>query len=120
MRTLLIAVLLLWSGGAGPMAAAGAPRDRDACPDRLHGDDGKAYGVRARGYCEVRWTAMLATRSAAGQTHDESVDGCLRRCVTLRNATTGAPLDWILGGIWAATLANGVAGASSASPPASP
>ena len=124
MKKLLIAGLLLGAAGAGPLSAADAPRDRATCPDRLHGDDAKAYGVRARDYCEVRWRGVLATRPTAGQTHDEFVDGCLHRCVTLRNATAGAPLAWILGGVSAAALAYGVGaaatGGGSGSPPASP
>jgi len=122
MKTLLITVLLLGAAGAGPLSAADAPRDRDVCPDRLHGDDAQAYGARARDYCEVRWKGLLATRPIADQTHDEFIDGCLRRCVTLRNATAGAPLDWIVGGIWAGTLAYGVAaeGGGPGSRPASP
>jgi hypothetical protein len=124
MRTLLIAVLLLGSVGAGSLSAADAPRDRDACSDRGAREAAKAYGARARDYCEVRWTGRLAERETGGQTHDEFVDGCLRRCVTSRNATAGAPLGWVLGGaIDATALAAAIAagtGGHAPPPPASP
>jgi hypothetical protein len=120
MKTLLIAVALMGLGGAG--SAADAPRDRQpSCPAKATGE---AYGPRARDYCEVRWTSVLAARETGSQTHDEFIDTCLRRCVTARGATAGAPLGWILGGVGAAALAGGVAagsgGGGSHAPPASP
>ena len=122
MKTLLIAVLLLGSGAAGFASAADAPRVRDDCPKRGTHEDGGAYGLRARSYCEARWTSLLSARETGGQTHDEFLDRCLHQCVTAENATAGAPLDWILGGIWAGTLTYGLAagGGGPGSPPASP
>ena len=121
MKTLLLAALLLASGGAVPAAASPAG-DRAGCPQRVVREDGRAYGARARGYCRSRWDARLLVRQTGGRTHDEFVDGCLRRCIADRQ---GAPLDWFVGGVWAATLGYGVAaegdgGAQSATPPASP
>jgi hypothetical protein len=116
MKTLLIAALLIGPVGMAPPAAAAPGAD---CPDRHQTEDGKAYGARARDYCEVRWSQQLAKRQTAARTHDEFIDTCLRRCVA---GQAGAPLDWILGGIWAGTLAYGLAagGGGSGSPPASP
>ena len=90
------------------------------CPARVKGEDGRAYGLRARDYCEVRWTGLLSARQTAGQTHDEFADTCLRRCVTRKGATSGAPLGWILGGVGAAALAGGINSGNGHPPPASP
>jgi hypothetical protein len=109
MKTLLIAALLI--GSVGPVAAAPPAGDRHAdCPERREHEDGRAYGARARDYCEVRWQGLLAARQTGGRTHDEFVDACLRRCVTDRHAEAGAPLEWIIGGISTATLGCAIAG----------
>jgi hypothetical protein len=123
MKTLLIAVLLVGWGAAGSLAAAGAVRGGDACPDRTAREAARTYGLRARNFCEVQWSSLLTARQTGGATHDEFIDSCLRRCATARGATSGAPLGWILGGVGAAALAGGVAagaGGGSHPPPASP
>ncbi|MDB5481165.1 MAG: hypothetical protein JWO83_2218 [Caulobacteraceae bacterium] len=122
MKTLLIAAMLLGWGAAGSLSAAEGVRDGDACPDRAVREEAKAYGLHAHDYCEGRWTTLLTARQTGGATHDEFIDGCLRRCATARGATSGAPLGWILGGVGAAALAGGVAAGAGSShpPPASP
>lgn len=122
MRMLLIVSLLIASAGAAPAASAPACRPLDhcvsACPAHLPHEDGRTYGLRAHDYCRVRWTGLLAARETGGQTHDEFVDGCLRRCVA---GTPGAPLGWILGGgTLAAALYGTMSGGGAKSPPASP
>ncbi|HLZ82300.1 MAG TPA: hypothetical protein VKQ54_01955 [Caulobacteraceae bacterium] len=125
MKTLLIAVLLVTMGAAGPLRAAEAAGDRDVCPDRGPREEARAYGLRAHDYCEARWTRLLAARQTGGQTHDEFVDGCLRRCVTERKATSAAPFGWFLGGslVLGALLGGAAAGGGGGgvnTPPASP
>jgi hypothetical protein len=133
MKTLLIAVALLGSPVAGSVASAAGqaaadhlPMDRCVAgrPARATREAGGAYGRRASVACEVQWTNGLTARRTDGQTHDEFVDACLRRCVKIHGATSGAPLGYLLGGIAAAALAGGVTagfgGGGPNTPPASP
>jgi hypothetical protein len=130
MKTLLIAVALLGSPGTGSVAFAADAGE--AVAGRLPMDRCLAgqprprtrQAGRASVACEVEWTDALRARQSGGQTHDEFVDACLRRCVKARGTTSGAPLGYLLGGIGAAALGGGVAagfgGGGPNTPPASP
>jgi hypothetical protein len=120
MKMLLSFVLLLGWGGIAPTAALAAPADRHAeCPDRREHEDGRDYGARVRDYCEVRWRRLLAVRQTGGQTHDELIDGCLRRCIPTREA--GTPLGWGLGSVAGDVLISALVSlGGSDPPPASP
>jgi hypothetical protein len=130
MKSLPLIVVLLALGVATSAAAAPADVCRplldhciSECPDRRPHEDGRSYGLQAHDYCKVRWIGLLFAHETAGLTHDEFVDGCLRRCVP-RSAVGAAPLGLILGGLWTGTLVNAVTagsgGGRSATPPASP
>jgi hypothetical protein len=118
-KALLVAALLTWSSETTSAAAPAGDRHGAQCPDHHVKEGAKAYGARARRYCEVRWRSQLAQGQTGGETHDEVIDTCLRRCVA---GQAGAPLGWILGGVGAAALAGAAVGASGghSTPPASP
>ena len=60
---------------------------------------------RQRGYCEVRWTELVAAHETGGRTHDEFIRTCTTSCQVIL-APVASQLG-LLGGAGAAGLAGG-------------
>ncbi len=91
------------------------------CPREAEEKLRKISNERQRGYCEVRWTEIVAAHETAGRTHDEFIRTCAASCqVILAPVASQAGL---LGGgaAGAAGLAGGAAAAGGGGArPASP
>jgi len=121
------AATLLFLGLVQPAIAAAAPpgpERRVECPDRAAREADKAYDARALNDCEVRWTRLVDARQTGGETQDEFVNTCAKRCGVKRDRLSGSTLALIVLGLGAAggaaAAAGGGKGGASDPPPVDP
>ena len=90
-------------GGAGV-----APRhdDNARCPGVHERDTRETYTAHRRDYCDVRWRRLVAASATRGETYDQFMDRCERKCVAAL---------WPVGALGGILLAGGVAGLVAAS-----
>jgi hypothetical protein len=118
-RTLIAAVVLLL-GSASQVAVA---QTAGVCPVRAQGEADQSFSDRTHGYCEARWSELLAAKQTGGRTHDEYINICSSKCAgAVGSGVTGTQLGLIIGGV--ALVGAGVAVAASShhgnNAPASP
>ena len=121
MKTALTLTAVLMFGMASQAAAEEARTTPPACPVRLHDEGKQPFVDRVHNYCEVRWSELVAARQTGGQTHDEFINACARKCAgDLAEKQAGSNLALYAGG--AALLVGGAAAAASSGggKPASP
>ncbi len=129
MNKVFVAAFALVLAAAGQASAAqGAV---STCPARQPSEADASFSDRTHSFCEVRWQDLVGNHATAGQTHDEYLNVCVRKCAGDLGAKTagrqlsqvgGGNTGYILGGLAVAgAIGGGVAASSGSSgPPASP
>lgn len=117
MNTSLVAAIVVALGSAAQASADGS------CPSRSAGEAASAFRERMHDFCEVKWSALVGTPAAVGQTHDHYINICARRCYgDLGSLTVGKALTVMTAAAGIGSVAYAAAQVSdkSNSSPASP
>jgi hypothetical protein len=128
MRKGFAVALLLLLGCAGQAAAADTVDvPRALCPVRATGEDAASFDARAYDHCETLWRDLLALNRAGGQTHDQFIRRCARKCgADVIDHAAGHGVDRAAAFIPPLAVEGGIVGGAAAAmdsgqaPPASP
>ena len=86
--------------------ARGEPEGNARCPGVHDRETRETYTAHRRDYCDARWRRLVAASATRGETHDQFMDRCERKCVAAL---------WPVGALGGILLAGGVAGLVAAS-----
>ena len=95
---------------------------QSACPARGQNEATRLFRDRTHSYCEGRWQALVSARDTGGQSHDQFINVCARKCYGDVGAQVAGSQLAVIGGIVGAGAIAGVAAAASSGhgAPASP